>query len=99
MNHALQAYNVMTTTTPNDMPHSQSTWSILISSTMLHRLNKHSMVHLWTGELMVVLQDLMEGFSQSHPGSVLLLGSRSMVWTLCNVQHWLNPTMDMLTSS
>ena len=56
MNNVLQAYNVMTSPTPDDTP---STQSIPTYSTMLHGQNKPNMVHLWIGVPMVNLQVLM----------------------------------------
>ena len=53
MNHALQAYNVMTSPTPNDTPPNPSTWSTLTYFIMLQRQNKFSMAHLRIGVLMV----------------------------------------------
>ena len=53
MNHALLAYNVMATPTPNDTPQRS------INSVHIHLLyhvakeNKFNMVHLWIGVLMV----------------------------------------------
>ena len=59
MNHALQAYNVMTTTSPHNTPLQSINLVHTIYSIMLPWLNKPNMAHLWTGELVVDLQDLM----------------------------------------
>ena len=74
MNHALQAYNIMTS------PFSDTTPQRSIISVHTHLLyhivkqNKLNMVHLLTGEPMVALQALMSEFFQSHPENALLLG-------------------------
>ena len=60
------------------------------------------MVHLWIGVPMVDLQDLMRGSSPSSPGSALSLAfinTKSMVWVLCNVMHWLIQTLAMFNMS
>ena len=74
MNHALQAYNIMTS--PFLILHSSgpSTRSIPTSYTKLPKQNKLNMVHLLIGELMVALQALMLYFSQSLRENALLLG-------------------------
>ena len=59
MNHALQAYNVMASTNPDDTPQ-WSTNSIHIH--LLYHVAKakeSSMIHLWIGVPMVALQVLM----------------------------------------
>ena len=59
MNHALQAYNIVTSPFSDVTPISQSTRSILICFIMLPKQNNHNMVHLLIGEPMVELQALM----------------------------------------
>ena len=59
MNHALQAYNIMTSPFPAATPSGPSTRSILTCFTMLPKQNKFNMVHLLIGESMVDLQALM----------------------------------------
>ena len=59
MNHALQAYNIMTSPFQVLHPSGQSTRSISTCFTMLLKQNKLNMVHLLIGERMVDLQALM----------------------------------------
>ena len=59
MNHALQAYNVMASPTPNDTP--QQSINLVHMHLLYHvaEAKKSSMVHLWIGVPMVALQVLM----------------------------------------
>ena len=59
MNHALQAYNIMTSPFSDTTPSGPSTRSIPTCFTMLPKQNKLNMVHLLIGEKMVALQALM----------------------------------------
>ena len=74
MNHALQAYNIMTSPFQVLHPVGPSTRSIPTCFTMLLKQNKLNMVHLLIGEPMVDLQALMQEFSQYLPENVLSLG-------------------------
>ena len=101
MNHALQAYNVMASTTPDDTPQ-WSTNSIHIH--LLYHVAKAKQVQHDS----LVDRGANGGLAGSDvrilslPENALLqalTNTRSMVWTLCNVMHWLTQTMAMSTSS
>ena len=66
MNHALRAYNIMSSPFQMLHPSGPSTRSILICFIMLPKQNKHNMVHLLIGELMVDLQALMQESSPMY---------------------------------
>ena len=91
MNNPLQAYNIMASPTPDDTPQ-QSTNSV------------HT--HLFYNVAQEKQAGGLAGFnvrtSPSLRGSALslaLTNTKSVVWTLCNVLHWLIQTMAILTSS
>ena len=104
MNNALQAYYVMTSPT-SDVTPQRSINSVHIHL-FYHIAQAKQAQHgsLVDREPMVDLQGQMSESCPSPPGNALLLllvliNTRSMVWTLCNVMHWSTPTMDMSTSS
>ena len=101
MNNALQASNVMASPTPDDTP--QQSINLVHTHLFYHvaqaKQAQHGSLVDWGANGGLAGSDVRILSKSSRCTVTGIDQNKSMVWTLCNVLHWLRQTMAMLTSS